>query len=773
MKLFLTIIALFLYLSGFSQVWMDSAKYYLNNGFNEKSIDLIDANLENHLSGVQVTECYQLLADNYLQLGATEKFKKYALRSFNMRATENKLNYALYHSNLGEYYHYNLSFDSSVVHAKKSLDLLESDIENADSSLIARIYKVYGNCMRVAENRIEGMNTYVKGGSLFLIRKTSLKYFEKAMKFADPFQKVDILRRKGTALYDLIAIAVHPKSQNQNLKEFDLVLDSCIGTYNIAIQKAKEIMQNPGKIIARMYAMMGLTFQEIKQHHIADSLYDISLSFSIHENKITNLNEYNIAASWKGWNLEELYKHTGDIKYLYKALSVYEGAAHSWKRFYSESKDGLKGLDDAYRVSPVHKVPNICYQLFHQTNDIKYIDKALYYGDMDAYFTYRLKVKENDSVTTESLRHLIDKDEVLVIYLGAFNPNRTLVIVIDKNEVNFMSINKERSHINWETFNKVNGSKGLQKFKNSSFWLYDRIFRPVDSLLSDKNCKNLIIIPCAGYSQLNFDLLISDTLADNWHNQPYIFHKYNISYGLSQFILKQNYEPTKNANGKIGLIHGSYSNKTNLLFSERFTEWVNSNYNSVDTLPGSLQSFNEMVNHHSVMILIGHGEGSYFSDNSAIYLTDSIILSDEYLQTQEFNNELFVAMACKTNLSKSFFSEGSSGGFTKSLMYSGVRSTLTTDWEIDDKTNEFIMKKFLTNLSNGMKKSTALWMAKKAYWNSRSQDVEFNPYYWAPYRLTGNTDPIKIKKRSDYNYLYLLLFLLVPLGYLFWRKMVS
>ena len=137
----------------------------------------------------------------------------------------------------------------------------------------------------------------------------------------------------------------------------------------------------------------------------------------------------------------------------------------------------------------------------------------------------------------------------------------------------------------------------------------------------------------------------------------------------------------------------------------------------------------------------------------------------------ELNNNLFITTACNTNQSQTYISEGSTGGFTKSLMYSGIKSSITTNWEIDDKTNSFIMNQFLHYLSEGKSKSVSLWMSKKDYWNNCEQDEEFNPFYWSPYRLTGNTSPVIIKNKSVFNYYYFLFLLLVPMGY-FLRKRI-
>tara|TARA_R110001592_G_scaffold315008_2_gene590822 strand:+ start:2633 stop:4957 length:2325 start_codon:yes stop_codon:yes gene_type:complete len=755
----------------FSQNWIDKSEDFLNNGFHQKSIDLVSKNLSlSKLSSTQKSRCYLILADNYLTLGETEKFKNYAILSFNILENKTGLDSSLYFSNLGLYNHYKLRTDSSTFFAVKSLKILETNFNYADSTLISRIYKVYGNCMRNAIFYYPEINKRKKGDSLIVMRRYCINYLKKSLSYANKYQKPNILRIIGNLYNDMIALNQDMYKNRGPFIGLNEILDKGVETYRQAIDLGKKTYKNPNRFLSQCYSLLALDYHYMKDYKTADSLYNFAIQYATHNNNILHLNEYNTAISWKGWNYEEWYKSTHDVQYLYKSLSTYESSVNSWLGYCKKVGNKNKGLDDAYRISCLQKIPNSCFDLFLLTNDSSYIDKALYYGDLDIYPTYSLKKKSTDSITVKSLQQNLKDDEAIVVYLSSNNPNKTHAIIITKTKVDFIFINNKRLRTSQENYNHLNGFGTPHQFKTLNYRYYKYLFKPIDSLLTLNNSKNIIIVPSSEFSQLNFDLLISDTLSNKWKDYPYMFHKYNFSYGLNLSILKDNYRTSKQNKNSIGIINGKFDTKTNLIFSNKLIDWVKENYTSSISSPLGLNEFRNEVNNHDIILLIGHGQGNYTTSNSRIYLTDSISIESDQLMNMKFSNSLFITTACNTNQSSTYISEGSTGGFTKSLIYSGIKSTVTTNWEIDDKTNSYIMKQFLQYLAEGKTKSVSLWLSKKDYWNSCKQDEEFKPFYWSPYRLTGNTSEITIKSKNIFNYYYLLFLLIIPLGFVVKRK---
>ncbi len=768
---FLLILASFISITTFSKDWISYSEQLLNDHFYRKSINLINSNInKSELTPAQKSKCYLILADNYLNINDVEKYKKFTTLAFNILNNKTTLDSCLYYSNLSNYYHYLLKTKEAIHHAVKSLDLLNPNISIADSSLIARVYSVYGNSMRNAIQHYPYINKIEVGDSLIIMREHSIKYLRKALNYANKWQKPDVLRKLGTTYNDLFAKTYRAQQKNQEFLGTKQVIQDGFNYYQQAIELGKTTYKNPNRFLSQCYALLGLNHHYIRQYNKADSLYDLSMRYTKYNNEIMYPYEYNAAISWKGWNYDEWYKMTKDIKYLYKSLTTYESSYDNWFNYLLKVGDKNKGLDDAYRVSAFHKIAHSCYILFKATKDTTYINKTIKYSNLDSYPTYLFRKKSKNDLTIQAIQKLIMNDEVLVHYLSSYYPDKTYALIIFKNKIHFLHLNNDRITFIDESYKTLSGFNSIKKFKQSNFNDYKRLFKPIDSLLTLNDIKNVIIVPTSGFAQLNFDLLISDTTMTKWKDYPYMFHKYNFSYALNLPILNDNYFNTKTNKKAIGIIKSNFDNKHNLLFTNKLTNWIFNHYAATISSPSDLKQFEANVERSNIVFLIGHGQGSYSSSISSIYLNDSFQVNSDYLINMNFNNDLFITTACNTNQSSSYLSEGVVGGFTKALMYSGVKSTLTTNWEIDDKTNKIIMERFIFHLSKGKKKSEALWLSKKDYWNYAKQDEEFKPFYWSAYRLTGNTSPVKIKSKIAFNYYYLFGLLVIPIAYIIRKK---
>lgn len=176
---------------------------------------------------------------------------------------------------------------------------------------------------------------------------------------------------------------------------------------------------------------------------------------------------------------------------------------------------------------------------------------------------------------------------------------------------------------------------------------------------------------------------------------------------------------------------------------------------------------------------------THFLVNDEAPLYSSIVLApdkgskqDGFLHTYEvfdlpLNADLVVLSACNTALGKLNKGEGLIG-ITRGFQYAGVPSAVISLWEVDDQSTNQIMKYFYRYLKKGFNKSRALRLAKSDYLKN-ADSVHRDPYYWAPYILTGNASPIQFTGRENrfFTWLGVILLLLIIPAALLYRKFIS
>ncbi len=116
------------------------------------------------------------------------------------------------------------------------------------------------------------------------------------------------------------------------------------------------------------------------------------------------------------------------------------------------------------------------------------------------------------------------------------------------------------------------------------------------------------------------------------------------------------------------------------------------------------------------------------------------------LYGKENQAELVVLDACKTNDGKLVSGEGILN-LSRGFFYNGAQSVLASNWNVNEKSGNEIIKNFYNQLQKGKTKSKALQLAKIDY-IKRHQYSEILPYYWAAYTITGSIDSIDLKSDS-------------------------
>jgi len=163
------------------------------------------------------------------------------------------------------------------------------------------------------------------------------------------------------------------------------------------------------------------------------------------------------------------------------------------------------------------------------------------------------------------------------------------------------------------------------------------------------------------------------------------------------------------------------------------------------------KNFLEEINKYEIIHLNTHAGVDSFNLEPWIAFRDEKLGLNE-LYGKENQAELVVLDACKTNDGKLLSGEGILN-LSRVFFYNGTQSVLASNWNVNEKSGNEIMKNFYIQLQRGKTKSEALQLAKINYLKGH-QFSDVLPYYWAAYTITGDISPVDLSL-SDNRLIYL------------------
>ena len=95
----------------------------------------------------------------------------------------------------------------------------------------------------------------------------------------------------------------------------------------------------------------------------------------------------------------------------------------------------------------------------------------------------------------------------------------------------------------------------------------------------------------------------------------------------------------------------------------------------------------------------------------------------------------------------------------RAFQYAGSPALMSTFWTVDDAASANIVEGFLSNLKSGLPKDQALYLARLNYLETASPE-RMAPYYWSSFKLSGNTQALRLQ--SSFNFVWLI----IPFGLL-------
>ena len=270
--------------------------------------------------------------------------------------------------------------------------------------------------------------------------------------------------------------------------------------------------------------------------------------------------------------------------------------------------------------------------------------------------------------------------------------------------------------------------------------LYKILITPVESALAD--VKHVVIIPHGVLHYLPFACLKNN-------NNNYLTEKFSISLSPSAMVLNlcmkkgDFYLKDKNWQRNILALGNPDLGETqfDLPFAELEIESIELIYPGVNSYLNKkatekqLRDSNEEAN---LFVFSCHGEFDALNPLFSALLLAPDEGNDGRLEAHEIfeleiNSYLVAMSACETGLAKIGVGDDVVG-LSRSFIYAGAASLLSSLWKVDDLATAILVKRFFRNLKAGFSRAQALQKAQQFV----RENINDHPVFWSAFNITGD-----------------------------------
>ncbi|MBK9458570.1 MAG: tetratricopeptide repeat protein [Sphingobacteriales bacterium] len=176
---------------------------------------------------------------------------------------------------------------------------------------------------------------------------------------------------------------------------------------------------------------------------------------------------------------------------------------------------------------------------------------------------YQIKY-DNQIVSINQVQKILPANTTLMEYF--VSDEQLYVFCITPKNSHFIALNTNPTTLNTAIealLKNITNSRptvgGRNAFANASHQLYQLVFEPIVSYLPP-NCQQLIIIPTNNLSQLPFEALLTNAVANgtHYHNMPYLGTQYAIQYHYSATLWHYGSTKQKTTYAQPNAAQGSY-----------------------------------------------------------------------------------------------------------------------------------------------------------------------------------------------------------------------
>ena len=372
------------------------------------------------------------------------------------------------------------------------------------------------------------------------------------------------------------------------------------------------------------------------------------------------------------------------------------------------------------------------------------------------YPVYYRQKYSSEVVNLAQLQKTIDKKEAILEYVLGDSILYTFVIVKDT----FLLLKQKADSVfysNLESYKTIlhrKHSSPYIMYRNAAFNLYERLIKPAEPYLKNKN---LLIIPDNKMEFIAFEAFIDKPYKPgdrgDYRKESYILRKYSIGYAYSSTLYENSKNRIKRRRPKfLGFAPGYIGSKDSLphlplaIRNVRKIAFLTLG-KSLTNNNATESNFKKYSNKYDIIHFYAHGfEDTLNPANSKLCLSPPAdTLDNSYLYAWEvynmqLNARLVVLASCYSGAGKLSKGEGVLS-IGRSFINAGSLSVIMALWSATYESTIFELNTFYQNLVKGKRKDDALRLAKLKYLE-KTDPINAHPRFWASLVITGNQDAL-------------------------------
>ena len=382
------------------------------------------------------------------------------------------------------------------------------------------------------------------------------------------------------------------------------------------------------------------------------------------------------------------------------------------------------------------------------------------------YYAYKY---DNRVPTLKEIRDkVIPQGQTFISYF--VGDSAVYALSISLKSIEFKKINIVDYQNFTQEFRELLGSREAQ---NKAFGTYLKVANTLFTLLFKSfqiESDRIIISPDGNF--LPFECLSFSAIKPEFLVQKYAFsYTYSASFLTKTLRAKNDLPSTNTFLGMAPVQFAPKLNQASLPGSEISLESIRKHFYFSKTLTqanASKKAFLDELSAYRIIQLLTHASADSTDVEPTLYFADSTLRLSELPESMLSKTQLMVLSACRTGVGKNQKGEGVFS-LARGFAGIGIPSTLTTLWNVENKSIYELTELFYDQLDKGLSLDVALQQAQIEWLHKKSNSNQL-PYSWAGMVLVGNTDPIDTGLSSNMIYILGVIILIILLSVLLLKR---